>query len=72
MWTHLLHDHGSTRVRTPLIRFCLTLIQECKLDLNSKTFVLSMLFFLTLKPKNVHEALANCVGYCNARGAALV
>ena len=36
LWTHLLYDIRRTKVRTPLIKFCLTLIQECKLDPNLK------------------------------------
>jgi len=44
LWICLLCDLQSTRVRTSLIKFYLTLIQECKPDLNSKTFVLSICF----------------------------
>jgi len=57
--THLLHDHGNIKVCTPFIRSYLILIQECKPDPNVKTFVLSMLFSLTLGQKDVHEALVD-------------
>jgi len=48
---HLFHEHGRTKVCTPLIKFCLTLIQECKLDPNLKISMLSMLFSLTLSQR---------------------
>uniref|UniRef100_A0A7C9DEC9 Uncharacterized protein n=1 Tax=Opuntia streptacantha TaxID=393608 RepID=A0A7C9DEC9_OPUST len=57
LWTHLLHGHGSTKVRTSLIKFCLTLIQECKLDPNLKISLLSMLFSLILSQKMLVKLL---------------
>ena len=48
---HLLHDNGSIKILTPLIKFFLTLILGSKQDLNLRIFVLSMLFSLILSLK---------------------
>ena len=61
-WIHLFPDLRSTRVHTPLTRFYVTLLQEYKPDLNSKTFVFSMLFYLTLSQRMFMKLLQILIG----------